>query len=61
MLLAGVPTPDRQRIVAVAVLVVVTVLCGWGNFQARKVPRVRRTDITLDRLGAGSGRADRSR
>ena len=47
------PTPDRQRIVAVAVLVVVTVLCCWGNYQARKVPRVRRTDITLDRLGAG--------
>ncbi len=49
---AGVPAPDRQRIVAVAVLSVVVVLCGWGNFQAGRVPRVRRT-ITLHRLGPG--------
>lgn len=53
LLVAGVTTPDRQRIVAGCVLIVVTVLCCWGNYQARKVPRVRRTDITLDRLGAG--------
>jgi predicted MPP superfamily phosphohydrolase len=35
------------------VLAVVVVLCGWGFYQARKVPRIRRTDITLDRMGQG--------
>lgn len=44
---------ERQRLVAATVLVIVTVLCGWGNYQARRVPPVRRTDIVLDRLGAG--------
>ena len=53
LLVAGVPAPDRQRIVAVSVLIVVVLLCSWGFYQARKVPRLRRTDITIDRLGAG--------
>lgn len=53
LLIAGVATPDRQRIVAVTVLAVVIVLGGWGFYQARKVPRIRRTDITLDRMGTG--------
>lgn len=53
MLLAGMPSPDRQRIVAVGVVLVVGALSGWGNYQALRVPRIRRTDITLDRLGAG--------
>jgi predicted MPP superfamily phosphohydrolase len=53
LLVAGVPAPDRQRIVACSVLVVVTVLCCWGNYQARKVPRIRRTDIVIDRLADG--------
>jgi len=53
LLVAGVPAPDRQRIVAVSVLIVVVLLCSWGFYQARKVPCLRRTDITIDRLGAG--------
>jgi len=53
LLLVGMPTPERQRLVAVSVLVVATGLCCWGNYQARRVPPVRRTEITLDRLGAG--------
>jgi predicted MPP superfamily phosphohydrolase len=53
LLLAGTPSPDRQRIIAVAVLAVVVLLCSWGCYQAMRVPRVRRTEITLDRLGAG--------
>ncbi len=53
LLLAGVPTPERQRIVASGVLVVAIVLCCWGNFQARRVPPVRRTEISLDRMGEG--------
>ena len=50
LLLAGVAAPERQRIVAIVVLTIVTALCCWGNYHARRVPRVRRTDITLDRL-----------
>ena len=50
---AGVPAPDRHRIVATAVLTIVVVLCLWGTYQARRVPRVRHTEITLDRLGRG--------
>ena len=50
LLLAGVSTPERQRVVAAAVFVVAIVLCSWGNYQARRVPPVRRTEITLDRI-----------
>jgi predicted MPP superfamily phosphohydrolase len=48
-----VSTPARQRVVALAVLVVVIALCCWGNYQARRVPPVRRTEIVLDRMGRG--------
>ena len=51
--LAGVADPLRSRVVALGVLAVVLVLCSWGNYQARRLPRVRRTDVTIDRLGAG--------
>ena len=37
---------------AVAVLVWVAALCLWGTYQARKVPRVVRREVTLPRLGA---------
>ena len=50
---AGAPTPVGPRLVAVAVLVVVLVLAGWGAVEARRLPRIRRTEITLDRLDAG--------
>lgn len=53
MLVTGPAAPERQRLIAVAVLVIVTVLCGWGTYQARRVPPVRRTEIVLDRLHAG--------
>jgi hypothetical protein len=53
LLAAGLSTPERQRIVAITVLAVVVVLCGWGSYQARKVPGVRRTTVVLDRLGPG--------
>jgi predicted MPP superfamily phosphohydrolase len=53
LLLAGTPSPQRQRIIALAVLAVVLLLGSWGFFQAIRVPRIRRTEITLDRLGAG--------
>ncbi|MFE0418889.1 metallophosphoesterase [Streptomyces tendae] len=44
---------DRARIVAWAVLGVSAALLAWGYAEARRVPRVRRLDVQLPRLGAG--------
>ncbi|MFE7547516.1 metallophosphoesterase [Streptomyces gardneri] len=44
---------DRARIVTWAVLCVTAVLLAWGYAEARRVPRVRRLDVPLPRLGAG--------
>ncbi|MYS09421.1 metallophosphoesterase [Streptomyces sp. SID6041] len=44
---------DRARVVTWAVLGVTAVLLGWGYAEARRVPRVRRLDVELPRLGAG--------
>ncbi|MEW2116603.1 metallophosphoesterase [Streptomyces sp. NPDC005474] len=44
---------DRARIVTWAVLGVTAVLLAWGYTEARRVPRVRRLDVRLPRLGAG--------
>lgn len=52
LLIAGGPRPSGPRWTAAAVLVVVVVLGSWGMWQARRVPRVRRTEIVLDRLDA---------
>ncbi|MBL1083979.1 metallophosphoesterase [Streptomyces actinomycinicus] len=43
----------RARIVTWAVLGAATVLLTWGYAEARRVPRVRRLDVHLPRLGAG--------
>ncbi|MFG2923060.1 metallophosphoesterase [Streptomyces sp. NPDC048305] len=43
----------RARIVTWAVLGVSAVLLAWGYVEARRVPRVRRLDVPLPRLGAG--------
>ncbi|MGW3105336.1 metallophosphoesterase [Streptomyces sp. NPDC001100] len=52
--LAGVGDgQDRARIVAWAVLGTTAVLLAWGYAEARRVPRVRRLDVQLPRLGAG--------
>jgi predicted MPP superfamily phosphohydrolase len=51
--LAGVADPVRSRLVAAGVLVVAAVLLVWGYAEAMRVPRVRRADVTLDRLGPG--------
>ena len=51
---AGVgDSQDRARIVAWAVLGTTAVLLAWGYAEARRVPRVRRLDVQLPRLGAG--------
>ncbi|WP_306317441.1 MULTISPECIES: metallophosphoesterase [unclassified Streptomyces] len=44
---------ERARIVTWAVLGVAAALLGWGYVEARRVPRVRRLDVQLPRLGAG--------
>ncbi|MFJ8251826.1 metallophosphoesterase [Streptomyces sp. NPDC094466] len=44
---------DRARIVTWTVLGVTAVLLAWGYAEARRVPRVRRLDVRLPRLGAG--------
>ncbi|MEU8699475.1 metallophosphoesterase [Streptomyces sp. NPDC048680] len=44
---------NRARVVTWAVLGVAAVLLAWGYTEARRVPRVRRLDVHLPRLGAG--------
>jgi hypothetical protein len=53
LLLAGVPDPLRARIVAVGVASVTAGLLAWGVSEARRVPRVRRVEVPLERLGPG--------
>ena len=49
--IAGVHGPVRNRWIAGTVLVWVLGLCLWGTWQARRVPRVRRREVTIKRLG----------
>ncbi|MGW1533160.1 metallophosphoesterase [Streptomyces aureus] len=44
---------DRARLVTWAVLGISAVLLAWGYTEARRVPRVRRLDVQLPRLGTG--------
>ncbi|MFB7407367.1 metallophosphoesterase [Streptomyces sp. NPDC056202] len=44
---------DRARMVTWAVIGLTALLLGWGYFEARRVPRVRRLEVELPRLGAG--------
>jgi uncharacterized protein len=53
LLAAGVTDPLRSRLVAAAVLGVVVVLLVWGYTEAMRVPRVRKVDVTIARLGPG--------
>jgi predicted MPP superfamily phosphohydrolase len=49
----GVGNPDRSRIVAVAVAVVAAALLAGGYREAMRLPRVKRLDVTVPRLGRG--------
>ena len=49
----GVGGADRARVVAVAVAVVSAALLAWGHYEAMRVPRVRRLDVRVPRLGGG--------
>ncbi|MEU9395469.1 metallophosphoesterase [Streptomyces sp. NPDC048324] len=52
--IAGIgESQDQARIVTWAVLGVSALMVGWGYIEARRVPRVRRLDVQLPRLGAG--------
>jgi uncharacterized protein len=51
--LAGVDNPLRARIVAGLVVGVALALVCWGAVEAMRVPRVRTTEVVLDRLGRG--------
>lgn len=53
LFVAGVEDPHRGRVVAGAVVVAVAVLLAWGYVEAMRIPRVRRLDVVIDRLGAG--------
>ncbi|MFF5288019.1 metallophosphoesterase [Paractinoplanes globisporus] len=50
---AGVGTPARSRIATVVVALIALVLLLWGYAEAMRVPRIRRIDVTVPRLGAG--------
>ncbi|MFD0730810.1 metallophosphoesterase [Planotetraspora mira] len=53
LVVAGVADPARSRVVAAATAVVSLVLLLWGYTEAMRVPRVRRVDVTIPRLGTG--------
>ena len=50
---AGMQDPLRSRVVALFVLTVSAVLVVWGHYEAMRVPRVRRVQVTIPRLGKG--------
>lgn len=51
--IAGVTDPLRSRVVAVSVVAVSLILLAWGYAEAMRLPRVRRVEVRMDRLGAG--------
>jgi predicted MPP superfamily phosphohydrolase len=53
LLAAGVGGPGRSRTVSAVVAVIALVLLVWGYAEAMRVPRVRRVDVTIPRLGRG--------
>jgi predicted MPP superfamily phosphohydrolase len=52
LLVAGVGEPASSRIAALPVTAVSLVLLLWGYAEAMRVPRIRRVDVTVPRLGA---------
>jgi uncharacterized protein len=50
---AGVGDPARSRIATALVTLIALVLLLWGYAEAMRVPRIRRVDVSLPRLGAG--------
>ncbi len=50
---AGVNPVIAARPIALAVVAAVTMLTGWGLYEALRLPAVRRTEVGLERLGPG--------
>ncbi len=53
LLTTGVPDPMRSRIVTAAVVTTVLLLLVWGHAEAMRLPRTKRVDVVIPRLGAG--------
>jgi predicted MPP superfamily phosphohydrolase len=53
LMLAGVSDPARSRVVSAVVALIALVLLLWGYAEAMRIPRVRRVDVTMPRLGPG--------
>jgi predicted MPP superfamily phosphohydrolase len=53
LVVAGVADPHRSRVVAVSIAAVSLVLLLWGYVEAMRVPRVKRVDVAIARLGPG--------
>ncbi|GAA4581463.1 metallophosphoesterase [Planotetraspora phitsanulokensis] len=53
LVIADVADPARSRIVAAATAAVSLLLLLWGYVEAMRVPRVRRVDVVIPRLGPG--------
>ena len=53
LVVLGVEDPERSRMVAGAVVVVVVALLAWGYAEAMRVPRIRHVDVDICRLGSG--------
>jgi predicted MPP superfamily phosphohydrolase len=53
LVIGGVADPVRSRIVAAAIAGVSVTLAAWGYVEAMRVPRIKRVDVTVARLGAG--------
>jgi uncharacterized protein len=53
LVITGVADPVHSRAVAAAVMAVVAVLLVWGYAEAMRVPRVKKVDVAIDRLGRG--------
>ncbi len=53
LFVVGVEDPLRARVVAASVVVVVLALLVWGYVEAMRIPRVKRVDVTISRLGSG--------
>jgi predicted MPP superfamily phosphohydrolase len=50
---AGVEDPTRSRLVDIASVAVAGAILIWGYAEAMRVPRIRRVEVRLDRLGPG--------
>ena len=53
LFVGGLADPTRSRLVAVSVAAVAAALVPWGVFEAMRVPRVKRVDVVVPRLGPG--------